>query len=105
MKVKVADLKAHLSRHLRQLKKTGETIEVCVREDSVAYLTPASAGVPDQNAARHNDALRLRLHAAGLVMATEGKTPQPLPAIQASVARDGRTDIATAAALRAERDW
>ena len=105
MKVKVADLKANLSRHLRQLQKTGGTIEVCVREDSVAYLTPASAGVPDQVAARQNEALRVRLHAAGLVWTTECKPSHPLPPIQAAIARDGRTDVATVSAMRAERDW
>lgn len=105
MKVKVADLKANLSRHLRQLQKTGEPIEVCVREDSVAYLTPASAGAPDQVAARQNEALRARLHTAGLVLTTECKPSHPLPAIQATIARDGRTDVSTVSAMRAERDW
>lgn len=105
MKVKVADLKANLSRHLRQLQKTGEPIEVCVREDSVAYLTPASAGAPDLVAARQNEALRARLHTAGLVLTTECKPSHPLPAIQSTIARDGRTDVSTVSAMRAERDW
>jgi len=42
MKVKVGQLKTHLSRYLKDVKETGESIEVCVREDTVAYLTPSA---------------------------------------------------------------
>ena len=104
MKIKVADLKANLSRYLRQVQESGESIEICVREDRVAYLSPAAAGVPDAGAARASETLRRRLQAAGLTLAAEGSA-QPLPRIQPAAAGDGRTDIKTVAALRAGRDW
>jgi len=47
MNVKIADLKAHLSEHLRHVKR-GESITVLDREVPVARLVPigdASAGV------------------------------------------------------------
>lgn len=104
MKVKVANLKANLSRYLRQVQESGESIEICVRDERVAYLTPASAGVLDAGAARESEALRRRLQAAGLVLAAEGSA-QPLPRVQPVVAGDGRTDCRTVSALRAGRDW
>ena len=105
MKVKVADLKANLSRHLRRVGETGETLEVCVRENPVAYLTPAGSGAPNAAAIKAADALRERLHSAGLTLAEPAAAPKTLPAIRASVAEDGRTDVATVAVLRTARDW
>lgn len=104
MKVKVADLKANLSQYLRRVRETGERIEVCVREDKVAYLTSAADGVPDAAAVRESDALRRRLHEAGLTLVYEGAA-RPLPDVKASMAGDRRTDVATVAAMRAEKGW
>lgn len=47
------------------------------------------------------DALRVRLRSAGLGLAEPVSRPRTLPAIQAAVAGDGRTDRAPVAALRA----
>lgn len=103
MKVKIADLKANLSRHLRQMRQSGEVIEVCVREDSVAYLTPVhKKGAEEADA---DDALRLRLRRAGLILAKEGSPPAPLDHPSVAVAGDKRTDLSTVTALRAEKDW
>lgn len=103
MKIKVADLKANLSRHLRQLRQTGEVIEVCVREDSVAYLSPVHKKGAEE--ARAEDAMRLRLRRSGLILAKEGSPPAPLAPQSAAVAGDQRTDLSTVSALRAEKDW
>lgn len=105
MKVRVADLKAHLSRHLRHVSETGETLEVCVRENPVAYLTPAGGGAPNADEVKAADALKERLHSAGLTLAKPASTPRALPAIHVSVAGDGRTDVATVSSLRAAKDW
>jgi antitoxin (DNA-binding transcriptional repressor) of toxin-antitoxin stability system len=106
VKVKVADLKAHLSQHLRQLRETGNPIEVCVRENPVAYLTRAEAGVPDVAGARAAEELRLRLRAAGLTLVAAGAAgKRGLPRLKASIAGDGRTNLATVTALRAAKDW
>lgn len=105
MRVKVADLKAHLSRHLRHVQETGETLQVCVRENPVAYLTPAGAAAPDAAELKATDVLRERLRSAGLRLAEPISRTRALPVIQAATAGDGRTDLATVAALRAAKDW
>ena len=104
MRVKIASLKANLSRYVRQVQRTGEPVEVCVREDAVAYLAPAGPAAPDAEAARAAGALRARLRAAGLRLVGE-PVGTPLPAITAATAGDRRTDRATVAELRAERGW
>ncbi len=105
MKVKVGELKTHLSRYLRELQRDRNPIEVCVREKPVAYLTPAdphpSHGEPD--AAMR--ALQEQLQSAGLRWNATGATgkmdfkPNPLPA------GDGRKDVHTVEAMRSERNW
>ena len=105
MKVKVADLKANLSRHLLHVSQTGETLEVCVRENPVAYLAPVGGGRASAAEIKTADALRERLHAAGLVLAEPASTRKAPPPIHASVAEDGRTDVATVAVLRTAKDW
>jgi antitoxin (DNA-binding transcriptional repressor) of toxin-antitoxin stability system len=40
MRVKIGELKTHLSKYLRKLEQDGELIEICVRETPVAYMTP-----------------------------------------------------------------
>lgn len=105
MRIKVADLKANLSRHLRNLRKSGEPIEVCVREEPVAYLTSTSGEPPDPKASRLEGELVEKLKAAGLVLVTRGPAqPTPIP-IKTSRAGDGRTDLATVKAMRAAKDW
>lgn len=49
IKVKVGQLKTHLSRYLKNIKETGEPIEVCVREDTVANLTPSPQAQANPN--------------------------------------------------------
>ena len=75
MKVKVGELKTHLSKYLRDLEGSEEPIEVCVREETVAYLRSAKAengGNPD--AAK----LDRRLEAAGITVSQWGAAADPL---------------------------
>lgn len=75
MKVKIGELKTHLSKYLRDLEGTDEPIEVCVREETVAYLR--SAKVEDRgnpNSAR----LSRRLEAAGITVSQWGYDTEPL---------------------------
>jgi prevent-host-death family protein len=101
MKVKVGQLKAHLSKYLKSVQETGEPIEVCVREKGVAYLAPLpgreSAGSPVDKQ------LEARLNSAGLRVTQWGTSTdfQPIPA----QAGDGKTLPNTIVALREERDW
>ncbi len=60
MKVKVAELKAHLSKYLRRVRESDEAVEICLREEPVAYLTSANASNPSNagNAAALEGSLR-----------------------------------------------
>ncbi len=99
MKVKVSELKTHLSRYLKHLDKDGP-IEVCLREETVAYLVPAGA----QSQTTQKD-LEERVRAAGLRLhtASRGHSQDVLPV--PGVAGDGRKDISTVESMRRERDY
>lgn len=75
MKVKVGDLKTHFSKYLRDLEGSDEPIEVCVRENTVAYLVSAKAEKKgNDNKAR----LTQHLEAAGINVSRWGIPPEPL---------------------------
>lgn len=75
MKVKIGELKTHLSRYLRDLEGSDELIEVCVREDTVAYLRSAKA----EDSGNPNPArLNRRLEAAGITVSQWGSDAEPL---------------------------
>lgn len=102
MTVKVGQLKAHLLKYLRKLQESGEAIEVCVREKSVAYLTPTS-DIHHQNSHLPLDTVE-RLQAEGITV---------IPAKQAKgnwVPTPGKTDDGlhvpnTVVAMRQEKKW
>jgi antitoxin (DNA-binding transcriptional repressor) of toxin-antitoxin stability system len=105
MQVKTAELKANLSRYVRQVRETGESIEVLLRDETVAYLTPAHVGhhtTAEEEAKRR--ALERSFSEMGLScqLATN---PATLPHTEAVVAGDGRRDIATVSKIRNEKDW
>ena len=100
MKVKTGELKTHLSRYLREAGETGTPIEVCVREKTVAYLTPVSHDAETQTA---RDALSARLAAAGVTVNQWGRKPTQAPC--PGHARDGRTAQNSVVAIREEKDW
>lgn len=63
MKIKVGELKTHFSKYIRELEQSDEPIEVCVREETVAYLVSAK----DERRTPHKDArLMQRLEAVGI---------------------------------------
>lgn len=104
MKVNVADLKAHLSRHLRQLREQGGRIDVCLREETVAYLTAADASPPEKPA-EVDPVLKRNLQSKGLVIVSGAATDRPPPPLVVTVAGDGRRNRSSVADLRAEKDW
>jgi len=75
MKVKIGELKTHLSKYLRDLEGSDEPIEVCVREDTVAYLSSAKAGGSGNSKSAR---LSRRLEAAGIMVSQWGSGAQPL---------------------------
>lgn len=99
MKVKVSELKTHLSRYLKHLDDDGP-IEVCLREETVAYLVSALASNPASQ-----QALADKVRSAGLLLhqASRRQAPETLPV--AHVAGDGRVDISTVESIRGERDY
>jgi antitoxin (DNA-binding transcriptional repressor) of toxin-antitoxin stability system len=102
MKVKVADLKANLSRHLRYVRETGDKLDICMRENTVAYLTPAQG---DRSAGERDIEVKQRLAGVGVEIVGGHVKDGPLPVIQSSIAGDGQIDISTVSAMRGERNW
>lgn len=69
--------KTHLSRLVKEMNKTGEPLELCVREDTVAYIVPA---IKRSHEDIDRQALQKKLKASGLIMTQWPKTPpKPCP--------------------------
>lgn len=100
MRVKLAKLKTHLSRYLRELESNREPLEVCVREKTVAYLTPATTS--GNESGNH---LRSLAQEAGLKLVAARSTPASIPLDSPAAAGDGRTDINSTGAMRHCREW
>jgi len=101
MKVKVGQLKTHLSKYLREVQETGEAIEVCVREKPVAYLTPIedAGSVEDRRRKEIED----KLAGSGIVISQWGNKSDFVPAPRP--AGDGKKIENTIVAMRQEKDW
>jgi len=99
MKVKVSELKTHLSRYLKDLEEKG-MIEVCLREEPVAYLVPA--GTTPQTTQK---ALADKVRAAGLRLHAPSREQRESTPPVAGIAGDGRTDVSTVESMRKERDY
>ncbi|MFW5874548.1 MAG: hypothetical protein ACOCVJ_04025 [Verrucomicrobiota bacterium] len=102
MKVKVGQLKAQLSRYLKEVRASGKPIEVCVREETVAYLTP-TIGAQGDSAARPDPELVRQLAADGLVVTKVGQqsTACPTPGRCANPA-GGPNSVES---IRSEKNW
>lgn len=102
MKVKVGQLKTHLSRYLKNVRDTGEPIEVCVREDTVAYLTPyapqgeASMSQPDSD-------LVQQLEADGISVTHWACKPNPT--IKPGSCAAPTKGVNSVESIRAEKNW
>lgn len=103
MKVKVGHLKTHLSRYLKEIRKSGESIEVCLREEPVAYLTPCDEQKKPGVAPRSDPDLARQLAADGLTITHWGrKNPTaPTPGHCGSPA-GGPNSMES---IRAEKNW
>ena len=101
MKVKIGELKAHLSKYLRQLREEGGSIEVCLGEDPVAYHSAAAPG----NDLSNTDEAVSSLQKAGLrvLAARRTKDSVELPEPLESGLKDSNNSIVEA--IRRERDW
>lgn len=101
MKVKIAELKTHLSKYVQSIREGGEPIEVCVREQTVAYLTkaesvPSSSVEEDRHLAERLKRKGILLQSAGCV--TSKRLEPGLPG-------DGKIHENSVVAIRKEKDW
>jgi antitoxin (DNA-binding transcriptional repressor) of toxin-antitoxin stability system len=108
VKVKSAELKAKLPQYLRRLRETGEPIEVLLRDEPVAYLTPignqSKLLAPAEAAELHE--LKNAFADVGLTLSLEDGHVGALPKLTTPVtAGDGRDDIVTVESMRSEKDW
>jgi antitoxin (DNA-binding transcriptional repressor) of toxin-antitoxin stability system len=99
MKVKMADLKTHLSKHVQSVRRGDGPIEVCLREEVVAYLTP----VGEAGVTAHSQGLRDRLAAQGLLLSQLGRLSDRR--LTPALPGDGRKTGNTVLEMRAEKDW
>ena len=101
MNVKTADLKNNLSRYLRRIRETGETILVCDRERPVATLSPLQRD-EDTEWRRVREEALARAKAAGLEIEMPLQRPpkSAMPRLTPTAAPDGRTDVQTSDLLR-----
>ncbi|OQW97972.1 MAG: hypothetical protein BWK77_00360 [Verrucomicrobia bacterium A1] len=106
MNVKTADLKNNLSRYLRQIRKTGESIVVCDRDEPVATLSPLVRDA-DAEWRRYRAEALARAKEIGLAIDIPTQRPTRAGKIHARpvVAPDGRTDICTIDLVRGGRDY
>lgn len=100
MKVRIGELKTHLSSYLRKIEESGEPVEVCVRERTVAYLTPVR-----EKCESGDDTLIARLQRAGIEWDGKGGISGNSLTFQPEVAGDGKTDQVSTDNIRKGRDW
>jgi prevent-host-death family protein len=106
MNVKTADLKNNLSRYLRRVRETGETIIVCDRDEPVATLSPIMRN-EDAEWTRYREEALARARQIGLKIDIPAKRPtgRCMPEVTPTVAPDGRTDLRTIDFTRGGRDY
>lgn len=105
MKVKVGELKTHLSRYLKDIAESGEYIEVCVRDKPVAYLTSASKANAPSAATREQTSLQTQLNEEGLIWIPRQINPPDKPELKPQLAGDQKKDVNTTDMMRQEKNW
>lgn len=102
MKVKIGELKTHLSKYVQGLREGGEPVEVCVRDEAVAYLTAVGSG-KGMKPAHERQALAGKLQSGGLQLrqwgTKKGSSPRP------GRAGDGRVVKNSVVNIRSGKDW
>lgn len=101
MRVKIAQLKTHLSKYVQSLRDGGEPIEVCVRDQTVAYLT--RPGDRQHLDSREQNDLAKRLERRGLHLQQRGRVSTRI--LTPGEPGDGRDVENTILAIRSQKDW
>lgn len=109
MRVKTGELKNNLSRYLKQLERTGESITILDRNRPVAKITPirGKRGAPESSWAKERAKLLDRAAKLGVKIHVSETEPVSFKSlgIKPRLAPDGRADIDTVAAMRREKDY
>lgn len=105
MKIKVAKLKANLSKVLKDIEQTGDTVEVCVREAPVAYLTPVKTTKGKHDPRAEINQLVHAFAGLGMKLHPPASLRQVKYKISPRTAGDGRRDINTMEMIRNETPW
>ena len=105
MKIRVVDLKTNLSKVLREIQSSGETLEVCVRESTVAYLTPVHPKKGETNPAHDINRLTNSLADVGLILTGPHLQNERVARPKIHRAGDDQIDITTIGVIRSEKDW
>ncbi len=111
MQVKTAELKNNLSKYLRRVRETGESITVCDRDKPVAVLSPLPPeqveGVENREWLKERERILKKAKRLGIRLTMPKKKPRPMRelGIYPTVAPDGRTDIKTIDLVRGGRDY
>jgi prevent-host-death family protein len=99
MKVKMGEAKTHLSRLVKEVNETGEPLELCVREETVAYLMPAKKPTAEE---LEREAFKQRLKENGLILTKWPKRSPKCPVeLPDKPLREGNAILE----IRAERDY
>jgi antitoxin (DNA-binding transcriptional repressor) of toxin-antitoxin stability system len=101
MKVMSAELKTHLGKYLREVEQNRVTLEVCLRDRTVAYLVPATGPLP--TGAPHSP--REALSRVGIRLDSSSPRRAKAQIAPPVLAGDGREDLSSVAAMREDRDW
>jgi antitoxin (DNA-binding transcriptional repressor) of toxin-antitoxin stability system len=101
MRVKIADLKTNLSRYVQSLRDGGDPIEVCVRDQPVAYLTAAPGEAVDRRQQLAEAEQRLARRGVVIRQRVTNSRRVYLP----GAADDGLSLTNSVVVMRAERDW
>ncbi len=111
MQVKTGDLKNNLSKYLRRVRETGESITVCDRDKPVAVLSPLppeqAEAAEDREWLKERERILKKAKRRGIRLTIPKKKPRPMREIfgETTVAPDGRTDIKTIDLVRGGRDY
>lgn len=96
----MGEAKTHLSKLVKQVNETGEPLELCVREETVAYLVPAKKKTDEE---LEREEMEKKLKEVGLVMVQwPKKPPRPFPVkLPDEPLREGNAVLE----MRAEKDY
>jgi prevent-host-death family protein len=109
MRVKIGELKNNLSRYLKRVAQTGESLTILDRNRPVGKLTPWRGKTAAKKTAWEKERERILAKAArlGIKISIPERKPVPMRELNISprTAPDGRTDVNAVIQMRREKDY